>query len=192
MQNIFATFDYKDRPLADELIAGLNAAGYTASPVKYSATISIPPRLVGRIFGHGGAGILRLRDQIGVQIFLELAEKGHITVQASSKNKVGRTISLIRAQMGPPIYPSLKKMKSPNAQVILLTKNALHSPQVHLELEEAAQDHIPLILYRPQTVDLPAELQNILAGANILADDVHDLAGILQHLKNLPEPQKEA
>jgi hypothetical protein len=192
MQKIFVTFDYKDRPLANELIAGLNAAGCTASPVRYSATISVPPRLVGRIFGHGGAGILRLRDQIGVQIFLELAEKGHITVQASSKSKVSRTISLIRAQMGPPIYPSLKKMESPAAQVILLTENALHSPQVHLEFAEAAQDHIPLILYQTQTVDLPAELQNILAGADILAEAVPDLAGILAHLQSLPDSKTVA
>ena len=192
MQKIFISFDYKDRSLADELITGLNAAGYAAAPVKYSATISVPPRLVGRIFGHGGAGILRLRDQIGVQIFLELAEKGHITVQAPSKSKVSRTISLIRAQMGPPIFPSLKKMKSPDAQIILLTENAAHSPQVHLESEEAAQDHIPLILYHPQAIDLPGDLQDILSGANILAEDVRDLTGILQHLQSLPDPQTEA
>ena len=189
MQKIFVTFDHKDRPIADELIAALCAAGYEATPVKYSATISVPPRLVGRIFGHGGAGILRLRDQIGVQIFIELAEKGYITVQAKSKDKVSRTISLIRAQMGPPIFPSLTKMKNPAAQIILLTENAAQSPQVNLELEEAAQTGIPLIFYRAGAGELPAALQDNLAPAHVLAEAVTDLSGVLQNLETLPAPQ---
>jgi hypothetical protein len=187
MKKIFLTFDYKDHPIAEELIAGLNAAGYEASAVNYSATISVPPRLIGRIFGHGGAGILRLREQMGVQIFIELAEKGYITVQAKSKNNVSRTISLIRAQMGPPIYPSLKKMKKPDAQIILLTKNALKSPQVKLELEEAVQECIPLLLFQDQGLGLPPEIQADLARANLLARDLNDLAALLEMLETLPE-----
>lgn len=192
MKKIFVSFDYKDRPVADELIAELCAAGYAASPVNYAATISVPPRLVGRIFGHGGAGILRLRDQIGVQIFLELAEKGHITVQAKSKSKVSRTISLIRAQMGPPIYPSLKKMEKPDAQIIILTENAIQSPQVKLELDEAIHEKIPLILFQDKPVGLPPDMQASLNGANVLARDLASPAAVLQSLENLSGLQKDA
>jgi hypothetical protein len=188
---VFISFDPRDRELAETLIKELRDEGFSPQPLIYEATISVPPRLIGRIFGRGGLGILRLREQMGVEIYLELKNKGHITVRGKSKLKVSRTVSQIRAKMGPPIYPSLNKMAIPDVQVALISTGTEDSYPVRQETEEAIQNGTQLIIYGHQLAKPGPKLQLLVSNTTPISLITHEINDLVRALNNKLDTIKE-